>query len=71
LPEILASVTPKSHPGLLGICLSGAGPTILALATDNFEKIADEILARFKAEDITCVWELLDPAHDGAQIIYS
>lgn len=37
LPEILASLTPQSHPGLLGICLSGAGPTILALATDNFD----------------------------------
>jgi homoserine kinase len=71
LPEILASVTPKSHPGLLGICLSGAGPTILALATDNFEKIADEILARFKAENITCQWKLLEPAHEGAQVIYS
>ncbi|KAF8758324.1 ARM repeat-containing protein [Rhizoctonia solani] len=33
LPRILSSVTPSSHPGLLGICLSGAGPTILALAT--------------------------------------
>jgi homoserine kinase len=27
LTELLRSVTPKSHPGLLGICLSGAGPT--------------------------------------------
>ncbi|KAI5846945.1 GHMP kinase [Tricharina praecox] len=71
LPEILASVTPKSHPGLLGICLSGAGPTILALATDNFEGIANEILARFKVENITCDWKLLEPAHEGAQVIHS
>ena len=71
LPEILASVTPKTHPGLLGICLSGAGPTILALATGNFEKIAEEILARFKNENITCDWKLLEPAHEGAQTIYS
>jgi homoserine kinase len=71
LPEILASVTPKSHPGLLGICLSGAGPTILALATHNFEKIADEILARFKKESITCDWKLLEPAYDGAQTVVS
>lgn len=27
LTEILSSMTPKTHPGLLGICLSGAGPT--------------------------------------------
>ena len=24
-------MTPATHPGLLGVCLSGAGPTILAL----------------------------------------
>lgn len=23
-------MTPSTHPGLLGVCLSGAGPTILA-----------------------------------------
>ncbi|CAI2174169.1 212_t:CDS:2 [Funneliformis geosporum] len=43
LPEILSSVKPTSHPGLLGICLSGAGPTILALAINNFDKISDTI----------------------------
>lgn len=26
-------MTPSTHPGLLGICLSGAGPTILALVS--------------------------------------
>lgn len=70
LPEILSSVTPSSHPGLLGICLSGAGPTILALATHNFELIAHEIVARFKDESISCEWKLLEPAYDGAETIY-
>lgn len=28
-------MTPKTHPGLLGICLSGAGPTILALVSNE------------------------------------
>lgn len=48
LPEILASLTPQSHPGLLGICLSGAGPTILALATENFEVRLGSRLASFR-----------------------
>jgi homoserine kinase len=65
LPRILHSMTPKSHPGLLGICLSGAGPTILALATENFEQIAQQILDQFKQEKITCQWKLLEPAEDG------
>lgn len=68
LTEILASVTPKTHPGLLGICLSGAGPTILALATENFDAIAEEIINRFDKEGITCSWKLLDPAYDGAVV---
>ena len=31
LSQIVNHMTPVTHPGLLGICLSGAGPTILAL----------------------------------------
>lgn len=68
LESILQSVTPKSHQGLCGICLSGAGPTILALATDNFEKIAQTIIGRFKEEGISCDWKLLEPAEDGTTV---
>nr|OQO05997.1 hypothetical protein B0A51_17948 [Rachicladosporium sp. CCFEE 5018] len=68
LTEILQSVTPASHPGLLGICLSGAGPTILALATDNFEHIATHLIDQFKKENISCTWKLLEPAYDGLTI---
>ena len=62
-------MTPKSHPGLLGICLSGAGPTILALATENLQNIAEEILARFVKEGVHCTWKVLEPAHNGAEVI--
>lgn len=70
LSEILKSMTPKTHKGLLGICLSGAGPTILALATENFENIAKEIVYQFEKEKINCVWHLLEPAYDGATVSY-
>lgn len=70
LPEILQSVTPKSHPGLCGICLSGAGPTILALATDNFDAIAKAILEVFAKNDIRCDWKLLEPAEEGSTVTY-
>jgi homoserine kinase len=68
LTEILQSVTPSSHPGLLGICLSGAGPTILALATSNFDTIATHLLAQFEKEGITCDWKLLELAEEGTTV---
>lgn len=71
LPEILQSVTPKSHPGLCGICLSGAGPTILALATQNFDAIAKVILDFFAEKGIKCDWKLLEPAEEGTTVTYS
>lgn len=68
LTEILQSVKPKTHPGLLGICLSGAGPTILALATDNFDYIAGEIIKKFSEANVECQWSLLEPAQEGATV---
>lgn len=68
LTEILQSVTPTTQKGLLGICLSGAGPTILALATENFDDIAHEIITTFKKNNVECSWKLLDIAHDGATV---
>jgi homoserine kinase len=68
LTEILESVTPQSHPGLLGICLSGAGPTILALATHNFDTIANHLLQEFQKKGIKCDWKLLQPAEEGTTV---
>lgn len=68
LTEILSSVTPKTHDGLLGICLSGAGPTILALATKNFDSIAETIIDRFRQEGINCSYKVLEPAEDGTTV---
>lgn len=60
LPEVTSNITPATHPGLLGICLSGAGPTILALATGGFEAIAEDARVIFKKEGIEVDWKLLE-----------
>ncbi|PVG02216.1 putative THR1-homoserine kinase [Serendipita vermifera] len=60
LPEVLSSVTPSTHAGLLGICLSGAGPTILALATGGFEKIAEAASAVFAQQGVKVEWKVLE-----------
>ena len=66
LGDILEQMTPRTHPGLCGICLSGAGPTILALATDNFDVIASAILVIFSRKGVFCEWKLLEQADGGA-----
>lgn len=68
LPKILSTLTYQSHPGLLGICLSGAGPTILALATENFEGIAAEIKGIFKGEGVEVDWETLEVDERGSWV---
>ncbi|KAK6462991.1 homoserine kinase [Scheffersomyces coipomensis] len=68
LTKVLSSLTPDSHPGLCGICLSGAGPTILCLATSNFDSIAESVIDIFKAAGVECSWKLLDLAYDGAVV---
>ncbi|KLU88820.1 homoserine kinase [Magnaporthiopsis poae ATCC 64411] len=70
LTDIVESMTPGTQPGLLGVCLSGAGPTILALATANHAEIAQRIIAKFTAQGISCTWRLLEPA-EGTTVIRS
>ncbi len=61
-------MTPHSHPGLLGICLSGAGPTILALATHKFDAIAAEIKRIFRTEGVEVDWEVLTAEEKGSWV---
>jgi homoserine kinase len=56
LAEALA--TPR-QPGLLGVALSGAGPTVIALAHENLQEIGKEISSSFEKHGIpTRIMEL-------------
>lgn len=72
LNEIVESMSPKTQEGFLGVCLSGAGPTILALATTNFEEIATKIIAILKEHNenkqLECRWMVLEPAK-GTEVV--
>ena len=67
LPTILSSFSPSSHPGLLGVALSGAGPTILALATHGFEKIGFDMEEIFKKGGVECSWRVLEVDTEGSR----
>jgi homoserine kinase len=65
LKEILA-LDPKAFPGLLGVCLSGAGPTVLALATENLEAIGEAMLQRLQDKGLSGHVQVLDIESEGA-----
>jgi homoserine kinase len=47
---------PRDYPGLLGVAMSGAGSTVVALANENFEPIGTEMIDRFAAHNIKSRW---------------
>lgn len=65
--KVLQELPYDKYPGLLGTCLSGAGPSITALATENFEMIAQAIIKILSAaQDIRYDWQVLEVSPDGA-----
>ncbi|KAI9802865.1 MAG: hypothetical protein M1833_001464 [Piccolia ochrophora] len=75
LTRVTSTITPATHPGLCGICLSGAGPTILALAVDGFEAIAESVMAVLREEvrrawgkEVRCEWRVLEVERGGAAV---
>lgn len=66
LQEIIETVTSVTCPGLLGIVLSGAGPSVLALATHNYNAVAERIQFIFSKHGVESDYHLLDVDTDGA-----
>jgi homoserine kinase len=66
LAEALA--LPKTE-GLLGVALSGAGPSILALVDKNEDEIGARLASCFHAHKIQSTIRTLDVDNDGVQIL--
>jgi homoserine kinase len=66
LKEVLA--LPKMK-GLLGLALSGAGPSVLAVATDNFDEIGETIAACFRRHKLTTTWQPLEVDTTGCCVV--
>ena len=56
-------------PGLLGVALSGAGPSIVALVNDNDREIGAQIESCFRAHQIESTVRTLDVDNDGCRVI--
>ena len=53
-------------PGLLGVALSGAGPSVVGLATERFDEIGKAIAGHFERSGLTTTVRTLEAAQEGA-----
>ena len=67
IPGLAEALAIPRQPGLLGIALSGAGPSVLALAQDHFEEIGETIAQSFKRHEIKTRVRPLDIDSAGCQ----
>jgi homoserine kinase len=69
VPGLAEALALPQTPGLLGIALSGAGPSILALVDDNDREIGAQIESCFRAHQIESTLRTLDVDNDGCRVI--
>ncbi|KAI8053344.1 homoserine kinase [Syncephalis plumigaleata] len=68
MDTLLETLTPSARPGLLGVCISGSGPTVLALVDDQADTkaLCSEICNVFKSHNIESDARVLDVERRGA-----
>jgi homoserine kinase len=71
IPGLDDILTMPRMPGLLGIALSGAGPSVVALATEKFDEIGKAIAERFRRNKLTAKIRSLAIAEEGVKRLRS
>ena len=68
VPGLAEALALPPSPGLLGIALSGAGPSIVALVDDNEDEIGARIANCFQARNTESTIRVLDVDNEGAVV---
>jgi homoserine kinase len=68
VPGMVDAIAAASAAGALGVALSGAGPTLLALALEHTEDIAAALQQAFQQHGITCQTRQLHADTTGAVV---
>jgi homoserine kinase len=69
VPGLAEALALPRMQGLLGIALSGAGPSILALVDDNDDVIGERIASCFRKHQIESTVRSLEVDNDGCSVI--
>ena len=69
VPGLAEALALPRMQGLLGLALSGAGPSIVALVDDNDDEIAARIASCFRARKIESTVRKLEVDNEGCELI--
>ena len=69
VPGLKDALALPRMPGLLGVALSGAGPSILALVTDHDDEIGARIAGCFQAHKIDSTTRILEVDNEGMRLL--
>lgn len=69
VPGLAEALALPPMPGLLGVALSGAGPSILALATDNTTEIGEKLANCFREHKIQSTVRTLEVDNEGCRAL--
>ena len=69
VPGLAEALALPRMPGLLGLALSGAGPSIVSLVDGNEEEIGAKIAGCFRAHKIESTTRTLEVDNDGCRVL--
>jgi homoserine kinase len=68
VPGLADALSTKRRPGLLGLALSGAGPSVVALAHEHFGEIGEAVADCFRKAGTEATVRLLEVEEEGARV---
>jgi homoserine kinase len=67
VPGLAEALATPPQPGLVGIALSGSGPSVVALAHDHSDDIGETIAEKFRQRDVPARVRVLEVDHEGCK----
>ncbi|HAF16583.1 MAG TPA: homoserine kinase [Blastocatellia bacterium] len=65
VPGLAEALATKPQPGLVGVALSGSGPSVIALALDHLPEIGEAIANSFRSRGMPATVRLLEVDREG------
>ncbi|HET6645910.1 MAG TPA: homoserine kinase [Pyrinomonadaceae bacterium] len=66
VPGLKEALATPAQPGLVGVALSGSGPSVVALARTRAQEIGEQVAENFRRRGVPATVRVLEADHEGA-----